>query len=196
MTHRQKATQMTEKEWQSYKLRLAVMVSDIDIKRYLGDNDDMIIRYCQLANYNTIEEVVPYDGAFKFVLTEERANQGHWCVLLRYNNIVEWFDPIGGAEGRPDGELSFIPRSIKSCLGEDKHYLSHLLKKTTWLKVIYNKMKLQRVSPGINTCGRWCIARVMFMKAGSNLKQFQDMLVSEVEEKGRPSDVLVVDWIK
>ena len=188
-----KIVPMTEKVWHSYKLRLAMMITDVDIKRWLGDNDDMILRYCQLANYNTIDEVVPHDGSFKFILTEDRANQGHWCVLVRYNDTIEWFDPIGM---RPDGELSFIPRAIKLCLGQDKHHLSSLLKRTTWLKLIWNKMKLQKVKPGINTCGKWCIARVVFMKMGYNLKMFQDLIQSEVEETGKPSDVLVVDWIK
>ena len=184
---------MTEKEWQSYKLRLATQISDVDIKRWLGDNDDMILRYCQLANYNTIEEIVPYDGSFKFILTEDKANQGHWCVLLRYNNLIEWFDATGC---RPDAELSFIPRSIKICLGEDKHLLSSLLKRTTWLKVIWNKMKLQKVQAGINTCGKWCISRVIFMKMGYSLKQFQDLIQTEVDETGKPSDALIVDWIQ
>jgi hypothetical protein len=34
------------------------------------------------------------------------------------------------------------------------------------------------------------------MKMGYNLKMFQDLIQSEVEETGKPSDVLVVDWIK
>ncbi len=193
MAYRQKKHQMTEREWQKYKLKLAVMISDVDIKRYLGDDDDLIIRYCQLQNYNTIDEIIPYDGSFKFVLTEDKMNSGHWCVLIRHNGVVEWFDPIGM---RPDSELRFIPRSIKICLGEDKHYLSYLLKKTSWLKVIWNKMKLQRVATGINTCGRHCISRVIFMKMGYNLKQYQEMVQSEIEDTGKPSDVLVVDWIK
>lgn len=193
MAHREKRHDLTEKEFNHFKLKLAAMMSDVDIKRYLGDNEDYILRYCQLRNYNTIDELLPVNGSFKVILTEDSKNHGHWCCILRQNNIIEWFDPIGVA---PDYELSFIPKSIKCCLGEDKHYLTHLLKRANWLKVIWNKMKLQRVAQGINTCGRHCVLRIILMKMGLNLKQFQDIIQQEVEDTEMPSDVLVCDWIK
>jgi hypothetical protein len=57
-------------------------------------------------------------------------------------------------------------------------------------------MKLQRVAQGINTCGRHCVLRIILMKMGLNLKQFQDIIQQEVEDTEMPSDVLVCDWIK
>jgi len=184
--------QLSQREWQDYKLRLAMMTSNDEIKRWMGE-DTVIIRYCQLANYNTIEELLPYDGAYAFILVEEKRSKGHWTLISRYRNTVEFFDPTGI---KFDFELSFIPKIIKRFLGEDKHFLTHLLKKAKWLKVIWNKKKFQKNMKGVNTCGRHCILRAIFMKMGYDLKAYQDLIQEEIDRTLKPSDVLVVDLIK
>ena len=169
-----------------------MMTSNEDIKKFMGE-DAVIIRYCQLANYNTIEELLPYDGAYAFVLVEEKRSRGHWTLLTRYRNTVEFFDPLGV---KFDGEFIYIPKVIRRFLGEDKYILTHLLKKAKWLKVIWNKKKFQKNIAGINTCGRHCILRAIFMKMGYDLKAYQDLIQEEIDRTLKPSDVLVVDLIK
>jgi len=185
-----KLNEMNEKLVKTYKLKLAVMMSDSDIRRWLGDGD-YIMKYSELAGYESLRDLLPEDKSFKIILTEDRANQGHWTALLRYDNTVEWFDSIGV---KPDGELRYIPNPIRACLGEKVKHLSRLLNTSPW-KVMYNKKKFQSLTQGVNTCGRWVIARVVMMKLGYTLEDFQDFVDHESAETGKPNDVLVVDLI-
>lgn len=80
-----------------YEMELARMMSDKDIERYLGEGS--VIKYSDLANYKNINELLPKDIDFKVILTEQEYNSGHWCALMKYKNIIEWFDSYGM---RPD----------------------------------------------------------------------------------------------
>ena len=42
---------------------------------------------------------------------------------------------------------------------------------------VYNKTKFQKEQVGINTCGRWCIARLsLFLSDDLNLKEFTKLI--------------------
>ena len=44
-------------------------------------------------------------------------------------------------------------------------------------KFIYNKTKFQKEAPNINTCGRWCIARLsLFLSDDLDLKDFTKLI--------------------
>lgn len=178
-----------------YQKSLRTMINDKDFTRYFGvDVENKILKYSQLANYQTINELLPEDKDFRIILTESKSNEGHWCCILKYNNVIEWFDSYGC---RPDGELSFISKTMKLLLGENKHYLSRLLNtKLSNQNVIYNKTRFQVLDDGINTCGKWTILRILMMKFGYNLNEFVDFMKRQQEETGKPYDILVCDWIK
>ena len=103
-----KLNEMNEKLVRQYKLKLAMMINDSDIRRWLGDGD-FIMKYSELANYDSLQELLPEDKSFKIIPTEDKKDQGHWCALMRYGKKVEWFDSIGV---KPDGELRYIPNPI------------------------------------------------------------------------------------
>jgi hypothetical protein len=177
----------------NYKKALEYMMTDLDFKRYFG-LDVPIIKYSELSNYNNMEELLPNDKDFKIVLTESDFNSGHWCCIMRYNNNIEWFDSYGV---HPEGQLSFIPLQVKQMLGQNKHHLTRLLKTLKPnQKIIFNNKALQVLKDGVNTCGRWVVARILTMRIGYTLPDFLNLLKNKKKETGKPYDILITDWIK
>lgn len=173
-----------------YKKKLQYFITDDDIKRWLGpESESKIIKYSDLANYNSLEDLLPNETDYKIILVESEVNSGHWTCIMRKGNKYETFDSYGGII---DHELNYIPNSTKQYLGEDKKYLGGLLKGH---KIIYNKKKLQAENDNICTCGRWTIARILSFLMGWKLKDFQDKLKEVSEETGKPFDIIVTDWI-
>jgi len=172
-----------------YKKMLDQMISDVDFKRWLGEGCK-IKKYSELKDYTTIYDLLPNEKDFVIILTEEKKNQGHWCCLLRNKDKFEWFDSYGV---KPDGELKFIPLMVRRWLGQDEYDLSRLLEP---VKYEYNKKKLQNLQDGINTCGKWCIARILMFQTGHTLDEFLEKCKEKKDETGKPYDILVCDWIK
>lgn len=189
-----KLERQKQKLMSHYQKCLSTMITDLDFKRYFGV-DTQVLKYSDLADYLNINQLLPKETDFKIILTESKPNEGHWCVLLKYNGgrTIEWFDSYGV---RPDGELSFIPNAIKKMLGEDKHYLSKLIKTMDQDQhFVYNKTKFQKLQDGINTCGRWVICRTLMMQFGFNLEEFTNFIERQKRETDKPYDILLCDWI-
>jgi len=173
----------------NYKKKLQYFITDDDIKRWIPDSENKIIKYSDLANYNSLEELLPNNIDFRIILVESELNSGHWTCIMRKGNKYETFDSYGGSI---DHELKFIPNSKKQYLGEDKNYLGGLLKGH---KIIYNKKKLQAENDNICTCGRHVIARILSFLMGWSLKDYQNKLKEVSEETGKPLDIILCDWI-
>lgn len=185
MTSRQKLIEHYEKE-------LAKMFSNSDIERWAGEGH--IIKYSDLANYSNINELLPNDKDFKIILIESRVNSGHWVAVMKYKNIIEYFSSYGT---KPEYDFKFIPTMIKHLLGQGGNILTKLLKtKDKGQKIYYNKKKLQKINDGVNTCGRWVIARTIAMKLGWELDDFINKVEDKINETGKLSDILIVDWIQ
>jgi len=175
-----------------YEKELAKMFSNTDIERWLGD--DCIIKYSDLAEYNTINDLLPNNKDFKIILIESSANSGHWVAVMRYNNIIEYFNSYGT---KPEYDFKFIPTVIKHLLGQGGNLLTKLLKtKNKGQKIYYNKRKLQKIVDGVNTCGRHVVARCLAMKIGWELDDYINKVDEKVEETDKPSDIIICDWIK
>jgi hypothetical protein len=189
-----------EKLMEHYTKCLSNMISDADFYRYFSPEiKDKIIKYSDLANYQSIYQLLPKKNDFCIILTEMKENEGHWCSLLRYpykgKDCIEWFDSYGV---RPDGELDYIPSFVKKMLGENTHYLSGLIQTIdpSTTDFVYNKSKLQALQDGINTCGRWVICRILMMQFGYNLEEFDEFIHRQSHDLEKPPDILMCDWIK
>lgn len=59
-------------------------------------------------------------------------------------------------------------------------------------KIIYNKFKFQKVSKNINTCGRWCVLRILMMlDHNMDLDNFISFIKTSANEKELTKDELV-----
>lgn len=153
-----------------------IPLSDADIKRLMG-NQANVVTYSQLRNYKTIDQLL---GPSKvcFLLYEWRKNYGHWTVITRHNNDIEFFNPYGG---QPDDELDNVNPELRKELGEDHPYLCDLLRKCPY-EITYNEFQFQKLDQGIKTCGKWCVIRAYLkdMDLYDFQKLFYDMYADDI----------------
>ena len=178
--------------------RMRTDMTDLDIQRYLPETNspqDNLMKYSELADVNSIYDILPYDRSYKIILVESEYFKGHFVAILRYGNTIEQFDSYSQ---KIDNELSFVSNLQKQLLGQDKKYLTHLLKKLPKkVKKIYNKKRLQKLVNNSATCGRFVILRIILMKDfGFNLQQYQDFLERWCKKTGLNADELVALMIK
>lgn len=177
---------------------LNYQITGDDIDRYLDAGSKKILKYSELANYRTIEELLPEPVDYRIILIEQNVDTGHWCCILRYNKVIEWFDPYGI---KPDGELSFISKMKNRLLGQDVKYLTNLFSEATrrgWT-CIYNKKRLQKLKQGINTCGRWVLLRItMLTQMFFDLPDFIAFVDKAFVAQGGgiSKDKMICSWIK
>jgi hypothetical protein len=174
--------------------RIGTNITDGDIRRYFGDGvEGQILKYSDLANYNSIDELLPKPRDFRIILVEDSVNKGHWCCILKYDKTIEWFNPYSGI---PDRQKNLLGKARNMMLGQDEDYLTNLMTKSKGYKLIYNKKRLQKLKQGINTCGRWIILRIICMKdLMMDLKEFNKMVEDTQDKSGLPKDALVAIWI-
>ena len=133
-----------------------------------------IVRYAVLDKFKDIYELLPNRMDFVFLLTESEKNSGHWTLIIRDDDTFEYFDYI----------LDYIPKYMNKKLGnnygEDLGKMIKSIKATD--KFVYNKIKFQKEQEGINTCGRWCIARLsLFLSDDLNLKEFTTLMKTKAK---------------
>ena len=151
-----------------------------------------IVKYADLDNYETIYQLLPNRMDFCFILTESEKNSGHWTLLIRDDDVFEYFDSYGVS---PKNILDYIPSFKNKQLGnnysQDLGKIIGSIKKPTD-KFIYNKSKLQKDAPNINTCGRWCIARLsLFLSDNLNLKDFTKLMKTKGKQLKMTNDEFI-----
>ena len=93
------------------------------------------------------------------VLYEAKKSSGRWTVLLRYKNIIEYFDSYGNIISTPLTKWNTTVENIE--LNQDPETLFILLDKTD-TQVMYNTTKYQNINNDIIfTCGRHCTFRIL-----------------------------------
>jgi hypothetical protein len=174
-----------------YKNELSKMISDADFKNVFG-LDTKIIKYNELKEYKTFYDLMPEPCSFVIVLTESQENSGHWCCLFRTkDDEIYWMDSYGI---KPDGELKFIPDSMRRMLGETTNELQRLIKTVPKGKFHYLKKRIQTMKEGINTCGRWTMIFIKLCLMGFSIEEIVEFIESKSKKKCRPPDILAVDW--
>lgn len=174
------------------KKRLAYSLSDSDLKSVLGQ-DLRIIKYADLDNFKSLNELLPHNNSYLVILIESEVNSGHWCALSFRDNVFTMFDSYG-CDLRD--ELDFISRAKNYILGNTKKELTDLIKNTEdCCQVLYNKERLQSKNPGVASCGRWICAYLSYFKMGYDLQGFLDFIYKECEDSGLPPDVVICQLI-
>ena len=115
-------------------------LSDSDIRTILGA-DTKVIKYSELANIGSLDELLPRLVDYCVLLYEESLNRGHWVALLKYNDTFEHFGSYGI---KPDNELQGINMKKRRMLKQATPYLSHLLDDERY---IYNRVRYQNSIP-------------------------------------------------
>jgi len=149
-----------------------------------------IIKYADLDNYDDIYHLLS-NRDFCFILTESEKNSGHWTLLIRDDNNFEYYDSYGVSH---KNILDYIPNYMNKKLGnnysEDLGMIINSIKPTD--KFTYNKTKFQKDAPNINTCGRWCIARLsLFLSDDLDLKDFTKLIKTKAKQLKMTNDEFI-----
>lgn len=168
-------------------------MSDEDIQEYFPNAK--IMNISELQPYNDIDSLLPNDIDYVVLLYRQSENYGHWCLLSKYDNTVEFFDPYGLL---PDDQLHWVKASKRQMLGE-KPYVSQLLRSARRFgyNIDYNSMDFQNDNnSAISTCGRHCCFRLQtIMDSEMNIDNYTKMMMAIKKDTGYTFDEIVADLI-
>jgi len=132
-------------------------LTDSDLTDILGSSTrNNIVKYSELNQYNSLDELLPKKKSYKIILIEDSFNSGHWVVITRLNNVITYFNSYGNF---PSEELNYISKGKNNQLGQSNKILNKLLEQglKQGYQIQYNKKQFQALKPGVNTCGKHCL---------------------------------------
>ena len=130
-----------------------IALSDSDIMELMKGKAN-IVRYRDVKKYKTIEDLLrPYDVCF--ILYEWKEHFGHWIVLIKDDDLIEYFDSYGEY---PDHYIDEISEPFRTESGQNDKTLSRLMLKYDG-DLSYNEYQFQKLDNNIKDCGRWCVLR-------------------------------------
>lgn len=174
--------------------RIKTPMTDGDLERYFGSGiESEVMTYSQLANFASIDELLPNAFDFRIILVEQMRNKGHWVLILKYNNIIEDFDSYGkGIEP----QRNFIASGMNRLLGQEHNHIKRLVARSPY-KYVVNKHRFQSLKPDVNTCGRWCCLRIIMAKSlKMDLPEYTEMVMKASRDMRLIPDAVVSLWIK
>lgn len=134
----------------------AYSLSNTDINAIL-DPDTKVFSYPKFAEMHHIDEAFDKLGRCVFLFLTENENTGHWVCMFKRNGFIEYFDSYGE---KPEAQRSWVTQDQLEELGEGKPFLMDLLRRSKY-HVYYNTHAYQKDKKDYNTCGRWCVARLI-----------------------------------
>ena len=143
----------------------AYALGDQDVQEKLP-TDTKIILYNDLAGVEDIAELMDEKGRIVMLYPRESPTVGHWvCMFVNKDGDLEYFDPYGD---EPEGTKRDLSPEKLAELGIEEDILIPLMKRSAEKRgkgVVFNSFQYQKLAPGINTCGRHCVARLAFHQA-------------------------------
>jgi hypothetical protein len=172
-------------------------MSDADLEVYLPQAKIFMFR--ELKGYPSIQTILKRPRDYMILLYEHTPQNGHWVAVLRYENTIEYFCPYGTSPYSPNSPLEWNTPEENAVVDATSNYLEDLLNKakTEGWEVIYNKMDFQEKRNNVNTCGAFCVWRVLcLMEDNMNLSAFQEGMKELHKRMGITYDEIVADAIE
>ena len=172
-------------------------MSDADLEVYLPQAKIFMFR--ELKGYPTIQSILRKPRDYMILLYEHTPQNGHWVAVMRYENTIEFFCPYGSSPYSPNSPLEWNSPEQNAVVDATHNYLEDLLNKakTDGWDVIYNKMDFQEKRDNVNTCGAFCVWRVLcLMEDNMNLSAFQNGMKELHKRMGISYDEIVADAIE
>jgi hypothetical protein len=166
-------------------------MDDHDIRAYYPNAK--IIKYSDLKNYKTIQQLLPKDKSYVFLLYQHAPNNGHWVLLMRYGKTIEFFCSYGS---QIDGPLKWTNPRDRQMLGEAVPYLTNLLKAQTEFNAIHNPVQYQSKGSDKATCGAHDVMRLsQMLNHGQDLTDYFDFMSRIKKESGLSYDEIVANFV-
>jgi hypothetical protein len=148
-------------------------------KKY-GGGKSKVILYKDLFKYGNLTNLFK-DFDIIFILYEWANKIGHWVVLIKTGNYIEFYDSYSY---EADNQFKFIPAHF--------HYKPILTKmlanSNPKFSLNYNNYKFQK-SGNVATCGRHCLVRAWFKDM--NIDDYKGMLDYIKKNTGYDYDEIV-----
>lgn len=174
------------------KRRLRTPLSDDDVDKYFEGYKTEILKYSALENFNTIDELMPKPFDYKIILIETKQNQGHWVLLMKRNDTIEYFNSYGV---NADIQKNSLNKMMNRMLGQKEDFVTRLIRNSK-KKYVINNIPFQNKNPEIATCGRWCIIRILTAeKTGMDLTDFTRYILNNCDKMKISPDMLVCMFI-
>ena len=142
-----------------------IKIKDMTLQEILGRNNIAIILY----------------------LTERHS--GHYTTLIKNGNQLYYFNPYGLDV---DDDLNIVENNKRTSLGENIPYL--LIKiRDSGLPCDYNHIRLQKLSPEIETCGYWAIGRSLNRNLSND--EFVDEILEASKSRNMSPDEFIVNLV-
>ena len=132
-------------------------LSDADIRTLLGSGIK-ITTYPDLDSVSSIDELFDRKGRAILFFPQTDEQTGHWTCMIKKGWQIEFFDPYGEP---PDYQKDTIPNALLEQMKMKEPKLAELLLSSPY-KILYNKEQIQELSDDVQTCGRHCVARLLF----------------------------------
>lgn len=144
-----------------------------ELQRMLGED----MNHCNFFKYDNLQHMNLNQLTSKptcIIIIFEKNSQdpvGHFFTLLFKPNVIEYFDPYGFS----------IKQLYK--ITQQPPYLSNLLAQSG-KKIIVNNIKYQQLKDSIETCGRWCVARIkMYKYTNQQFHKFMLQPINNFDQK-------------
>lgn len=159
------------------KNELAYALTDKDLITLYDGN---FVIYNDIDKYNNIDDLFKNDVCF-ILFEMARKNNGHYCVLTKRGNMVEFFDSYGVPI---EQQKKFISNPD---LFQAENHIIKMIKESPY-KLSYNDHFFQDNDyDNISTCGRWCAMRAIYKDIP--LSKFKNMIIKEcTKHKIMPDD--------
>jgi hypothetical protein len=171
-------------------------LDDTQMKKLCGQ-DTKIILNGELSKYDNIEQILP-KATDCFMLLYGPPSQGHWVLVARYGNTIEYFNSYGGEYGSIDECTRWYANMPEEKLeGGGTPYLNGLLEKSKDnFEILYNVYPFQDLNNmSISTCGRWCALRWRAIQDGISLPDFIKIVKQVRLMTGMTNDQIVADLV-
>lgn len=170
-----------------------IPMGDDTIKKYYPNAK--IMKVSALSKYNNIDELLPNNTDYVFLLYQSSSNNGHWVLVSKYDGIIENFSSYGDPI---DGPQKWTNIKVRTMLGEGKPYLSMILANSNpKYRIICNGFDFQNENDSsIATCGRWsCLRLNTILKDRIGLNDFIKIIKQLKKETKLTYDELISDII-
>lgn len=172
------------------------------IEKYT-DNKANIVRYADITNMTSLEQVFNgFDHVILFLAVESE-NSGHFqCMYIsndKNGKLLNFFDSYGM---KIDGGINKLVTAGMNTWGQDNN-LKKLVEQSVFFpdRFVYNTHKYQNTSKDVATCGRYAVLNVLLnyifkqRKLAYGVQEFYLLMKYWMQKYKQNPDTIVADII-
>lgn len=120
-----------------------------------------IVYYPDLNDVKDLDELFQDKGSF-ILMYMKTPSFGHWVLVSKSRNeplTLEYFDPLGNPVDHYLDEFQYE----QGAQFPGSYRLIQLMRESRYHTLLSNGVDLQKDSPDVQTCGKWCLLRHLLL---------------------------------